>query len=948
MVKIPDYQAQQGLQVGGGPSLPGVDTTGARALQSVGGAVADLGASLQTRQDKLQDDRDKSWFSKARADASVGWTERKLALKNGATGTDAAGFSDLAGKEWTGYRAGVAKGAPSERAKGMFDQWADAFGANDAVDSIDFREKSLFAARGADFESAFEAHKKSVVLDPKQYDRAVALFEDDLEIAKAWMTPEQERAARDKGLGQLQSARLGEIIRSDPAGFLQEVGGSAVENTVAKIIGVESGGRADAKNPRSSASGLGQFTDSTWLATVRKHRPDLAGASNGEILALKTDPTIGRQMTMAHTQENAAALAASGNATTEGNLYLAHFAGIAGAKRILAASDGSAIVDVLGSDVVRANPFLRDQNIGWLKGWAAKKMGGQAPPPSAALDDPRLSHLTADQLVSFRNQAETQQRENQVLYRAGLEGQVQDATAAYMTVGRYDGATPGQQDFVNAYGAQRGPQEYSAFQRVVETGQQIDAIKSMTTEDQRSLLESQKPVGAGPGFAAEQGQYETLHKAVEYNQQQRQADPSAYVQMVYPGVKAAWSVAGQSPAAFQTALAATSAAQTQLGIPANDQRLLPKDIAKKAADTFKQPDLSQDQRIAAIASTVFATTDPAQQSAIFRQLVDAGLPDMTEGAVRAFARGDQAAAERLMQAVMINPKDLPGKIAASEGDINQAIQDEVMAEGEIGDLAYGLSFGQSENLVTAERDGKLLSRSVQLRMAGGEDLDAAIAGARKDLFGPVQAVDGTNAQALIPETADAGVFSSGVDALLPQVEQVIRAAYPEPEASGAAKAIVNASRENRIKDIVSNGSFRNTAGGFAFFDPYSGRAVPGPDGKPATFTLDQIMSAGNEAPNGRTGDPLANANNPNSQFNAARSVTQEQPAQAAPAAPTDAVTTTSDPLARTAPLSLQERLSDAQRSAVSAAVRAISAGADPKAITDRLRKAGVPEELWPK
>lgn len=444
MVRIPDYQAQQGLQIGGGPSLPGVDTTGARALQSVGGAIANLGGALQGQQDKLQDDRDKAWFSKARADASVGWTERKLALKNGATGTDAAGFTDLAGKEWGSYRAGVAKGAPSERAKGMFDQWADAFGANDAVDSLDFREKSLFAARGADFESAFEAHKKSVVLDPKQYDRAVALFEDDLEIAKAWMTPEQERAARDKGLAQLQSARIGELVRSDPAGFLASVGGSAVENTVAKIIGVESGGRADAKNPRSSASGLGQFTDSTWLATVRKHRPDLAGASNAELLRLKTDPTIGRQMTTAHTQENAVALAAAGHATTEGNLYLAHFAGIAGAKRVLAAADGAPIVSVLGADAVRANPFLRDQNIGWLKGWAAKKMGGQAPAPSTALSDPRMSHLTADQLVAYRDDAASllvkQETAQAAAMKAAYNSQINTMMTGILdgTVGRAD------------------------------------------------------------------------------------------------------------------------------------------------------------------------------------------------------------------------------------------------------------------------------------------------------------------------------------------------------------------------------------------------------------------------------------------------------------------------------------------------------------------------------
>lgn len=154
--------------------------------------------------------------------------------------------------------------------------------------------------------------------------------------------------------------------------------GSAIENTVSKIIGVESSGRANAKNPRSSASGLGQFTDGTWIATVRQHRPDLAGLSNRELLALKTDPALGREMTLRHTEDNAKALAAAGIPATEGNLYLAHFAGIGGARQALSAPDDASVSSVLGGSVVAANPFLKGKDIGWLKAWAAKKMGGSA------------------------------------------------------------------------------------------------------------------------------------------------------------------------------------------------------------------------------------------------------------------------------------------------------------------------------------------------------------------------------------------------------------------------------------------------------------------------------------------------------------------------------------------------------------------------------------------
>jgi hypothetical protein len=49
----------------------------------------------------------------------------------------------------------------------------------------------------------------------------------------------------------------------------------AIHAVVERIIGVESHGDPNAKNKRSSATGLGQFLDETWLDMIRAHRPDL-------------------------------------------------------------------------------------------------------------------------------------------------------------------------------------------------------------------------------------------------------------------------------------------------------------------------------------------------------------------------------------------------------------------------------------------------------------------------------------------------------------------------------------------------------------------------------------------------------------------------------------------------------------------------------------------------
>lgn len=150
------------------------------------------------------------------------------------------------------------------------------------------------------------------------------------------------------------------------------------------IIGVESGGDPNARNPNSSASGLGQFIDSTWLSTIRGARPDLAGKSDSELLALKSDPQLSREMTEAYANQNQAILTKNGLPVTPGSTYLAHFAGPGGAVKVLQADPNAPVESVLGADAVRANPFLRGMTVQGLQAWADRKMGGSAAQPQPA------------------------------------------------------------------------------------------------------------------------------------------------------------------------------------------------------------------------------------------------------------------------------------------------------------------------------------------------------------------------------------------------------------------------------------------------------------------------------------------------------------------------------------------------------------------------------------
>ncbi len=119
---------------------------------------------------------------------------------------------------------------------------------------------------------------------------------------------------------------------------------------------LESGLNANAKAGTSSASGLYQFIEQSWLAVVKKHgaehglgwAADSIGQSSGghlgvadagtrqAILALRNDPAAASMMAAEHASDNKDALEGKlGRTATGTDLYMAHFLGLGGASKFL-------------------------------------------------------------------------------------------------------------------------------------------------------------------------------------------------------------------------------------------------------------------------------------------------------------------------------------------------------------------------------------------------------------------------------------------------------------------------------------------------------------------------------------------------------------------------------------------------------------------------------------
>ena len=149
------------------------------------------------------------------------------------------------------------------------------------------------------------------------------------------------------------------------------------DDTLNRIIQIESAGNPQAKAKTSSATGLGQFLNATWLNLVNKyHREWWNGRTKNQVLDLRKNPSLSIELLARLTEESADAI----GSTSGGDLYLAHFLGPADAKDLFRANPNTPVSKLVSDAVIRANrSIMEGKNAGQVRAWAERKMSKPAP-----------------------------------------------------------------------------------------------------------------------------------------------------------------------------------------------------------------------------------------------------------------------------------------------------------------------------------------------------------------------------------------------------------------------------------------------------------------------------------------------------------------------------------------------------------------------------------------
>lgn len=522
-------------------------------------------------------------------------------------------------------------------------KWGQEYGALSPEHAYALKKRALSqGVRGA----------ASTLVERGKYDEAAGLLdkhEADIDPTVATALRHRIGVEREKqGAKRLEDSLWG----GSDKGFAGARSGDLAD----RIVGAESGGRADAKNPRSTATGPGQFIDSTWLSMVKAEAPEVAqGKSNSDILALRSDRDLSRRMTEAYSENNKKFLSGKGLPTDDGALYLAHFLGPAGAEKVLTSDPGTPIRNLFSADVLKANPNIANATAGDVRQLTARRVGAEVPtgepsPRATPQFDggtsplPNIDAMTARaQEMADRGEV-TQEQANRAMAgirarynhlqaaqandRAALAKRLSNG-AAQLEDGRefdYDPA-----EIRHYFPKEKADEIIGQLDDARDGGQIVGGIRT-ASPDQLAQQRAQLAAGLNdpnaPNYAKRRRMVKLFDEASDARDKMLigpHADPAGYVAKYSPNVAGKFAaIDPRKPETFGDYATAALAEQERLGVPSEGRSILPAGIAAQTAARIAGLDPAKVNPGAALSDLAKSYGEHWPQ--VFGDLVKAKLP----------------------------------------------------------------------------------------------------------------------------------------------------------------------------------------------------------------------------------------------------------------------------------------------------------------------------------
>ena len=421
---------------------------------------------------------------------------------------------------------------------------------------------------------------------------------------------------------------------------------------------------------------------------------------------------------------------------------------------------------------------------------AALKAGETADPVANAIWGEMMpaerDRITSALEVEVR-QAEAEwkaaERDRMALEQMALTQQLRDEEARLLN-GLPSVAPISPEQFVSAYGAEKGAAVYEQAVSALSFAANKGMVSTLTLAEQSDLLAQQRPDPTAEGYADSLKDYQGLVSAVETERTALQNDPAGYVTARDPSIRAAWErTATGDPAALESAVQITMAEQQRRGVPEHMVQPLPPAIVQGGVTAFSNADNPRD-RIGVI-SALSAVSDPATRRKILMEFENArgdsgGLPTGAMARVMDIYDADPDKGAKVLEYLMV-PKtnlDLP---PATESAFKQALFDAEQTGVQAVRARQQALTGLGGLAGVQARDMAMIEHAARVLVKQGMDPAAAAIEAQNMIFGDLVTID------------EGGWFGGGLGALI----------LPADTPKATLEAGLRVARDRAVDELVA-------------------------------------------------------------------------------------------------------------------------------------------------